>query len=257
MDLVRLSFALVLLGGVAAAAPTPIATPPAGWRADPEQAAQIAGNASAQQRPAVEVWVPVQSGVALIVSRFSSTPASADAARAAIDDMFGAADRARIITPTAQILERSDHYDADRKEVVATQSVKSDTITVSRLVIAMDKDHTTAALGECVIRDDAPAATVEQCKTALVTLDPAIAARVAFTLPDSTAVKLEAPPATKQLQPTMTDGSKFTMPPITVPQEEPAKDRRPMYVGAGLVVLAAAFWWNRRARAKFGKDADD
>ena len=252
---------VLLVAGAARAAhasPTPIVTPPAGWTTDPEQAAAIMAHASGDARPAVEVFVPRQPGVALIASRFSA-PASPAAARGAIDDLYGAADRAKIISTNVSVLERADHYDAERKEVVATQSVKADTTTISRLVIAMDATHATAVLGECVIRDDAPALLVEACKTALVSLDPAIANRVAIALPASTAVVLESPaPAPGRpmtLAPTMSDGSRVPMPPIVVPADKATSDRRPIYMGAGLVLLAAIFWWNRRQRDRFEREA--
>ena len=215
--------------------------------------------------------MPRQPGVALIASRFSA-PASPDAARGAIDDLYGAADRAKIINTNVTIVERADHYDPDRKEVVATQSVKADTTTVSRLVIAMDATHVTAALGECVIRDDAPAALAEACKAALVSLDPAIANRIAIVLPeahvgiladksDSRTISVDeirnnqsVPSAPSARQPTMSDGSRMPMPPITVAAEPSSTDRRPIYVGGGLVVLSLIFWWNRRMRDKFERD---
>jgi hypothetical protein len=46
------------------------------------------------------------------------------------------------------------------------------------------------------------------------------------------------------------------IPPIVIPQDKPAVDRRPIYVGAGLVVLAAVFWWNRRQRERFDRDSE-
>ncbi len=247
-----LSFFLFL--GRAAAAPTPIITPPDRWSMDPEQAAAIIAHAAGDEKPAVEVFVANRPGVALIASRFSAPP-SGDAARAAIDDLYGAADRAKIINTNVTIVERADHYDAARKEVVATQTVKADTTTVSRLVIAMDAQHITAALGECVIRDDANPAQVEACKAALVTLDPAVADRVAIAVPATTAPVLVAPPPARPAS-TMSDGSRMPMPPIQVAQDAPASstDRRPIYVGAGLVVLALIFWWNRRMRDKFERE---
>ena len=88
-----------------------------------------------------------------------------------------------------------------------------------------------------------------------------------IALPASTAPVLqpvaEAPPS--RPAPTMSDGSRVPMPPITVPADKPATDRRAIYVGAGLVVLAALFWRNRRHRdrldhtgaARRDDDADD
>lgn len=257
------AFGLGPFAGVAGASPTPIIVAPPGWTLDPEQGAQIMTHATGDPKPAVEVYIPRQPGVALIASRFSTpattpatTPASADAVRSAIDDLYGAADRAKIISTNVTVLERADHYDPDRKEVVATQSVKGDTTTISRLVIAMDAAHTTAALGECVIRDDAPMILVEACKKALLSLDPNVAARVAIALPASTVPVLEAPPEhPARPSATMSDGSRVPMPPILVPPDPPAaKDRRPFYVGAGLVVLALIFWWGKRQRDRFEKE---
>jgi hypothetical protein len=46
------------------------------------------------------------------------------------------------------------------------------------------------------------------------------------------------------------------IPPIVIRQDKPALDQRPLYVGAGLVVLAAVFWWNRRQRERFDRDSE-
>jgi MYXO-CTERM domain-containing protein len=55
----------------------------------------------------------------------------------------------------------------------------------------------------------------------------------------------------------MGDGSRLPMPPIVVRQDtsEPASDKRPLFVGAGVVGLAAAFWWNRRRRERYAAEA--
>jgi hypothetical protein len=55
----------------------------------------------------------------------------------------------------------------------------------------------------------------------------------------------------------MDDGSRTPLPPITVPQEVRTTDRRPVYVGIGLVVLAVVFWWNRRRRAQREDNSDE
>jgi hypothetical protein len=49
-------------------------------------------------------------------------------------------------------------------------------------------------------------------------------------------------------------GSRPTLTPITVAAPQRESDRRPIYVGFGLVVLAAVFWWNRRRREKFERE---
>jgi len=34
------------------------------------------------------------------------------------------------------------------------------------------------------------------------------------------------------------------------PDTQPATDRRPVFIGAGIVLLAAVFWWNMKRRAR-------
>jgi hypothetical protein len=48
---------------------------------------------------------------------------------------------------------------------------------------------------------------------------------------------------------TMSESRRPPLPPISVPSAAPTADRRPMWVGAGLVLLAGALWWNHRRRA--------
>jgi hypothetical protein len=54
----------------------------------------------------------------------------------------------------------------------------------------------------------------------------------------------------------MDDRERVRLPPMTVPVEPPPRDRRPFYVGLGLVVMATAFWWNRRQRDRFEREDD-
>jgi hypothetical protein len=44
------------------------------------------------------------------------------------------------------------------------------------------------------------------------------------------------------------------MPPTTIPLDRPDADRRPVFVGAGIVALAFMFWWNRRRRDRFERE---
>jgi hypothetical protein len=44
------------------------------------------------------------------------------------------------------------------------------------------------------------------------------------------------------------------MPPMTIAPDPRGNDRRTAYVGAGVVVLAAMFWWNRRRRDRFERE---
>ena len=50
------------------------------------------------------------------------------------------------------------------------------------------------------------------------------------------------------------DGSRTPFPPIVIPPTAQPADRRPIYVGAGVILLALAFWWNRRQRDRFERE---
>jgi hypothetical protein len=55
------------------------------------------------------------------------------------------------------------------------------------------------------------------------------------------------------------DGSKIALPSMTIPLDRPSPsrpeaDRRPMLLGAGVIVLALMFWWNRRRRDRFERE---
>jgi hypothetical protein len=57
---------------------------------------------------------------------------------------------------------------------------------------------------------------------------------------------------------TMSDGSKMPLPPIVVaPPPRKQTDRRPLYLGLGLVVIAALFFYNRRRRDRIAQETTD
>jgi hypothetical protein len=57
--------------------------------------------------------------------------------------------------------------------------------------------------------------------------------------------------------PTMSEMPRGTLPPIDVARPAPAPDRRPVFVGAGIVLLAGLFWWNTRRRARLAEEDQD
>ena len=77
-------------------------------------------------------------------------------------------------------------------------------------------------------------------------------------LPPPVELGSDSPHARAWKPTTMSDGSHTHLPPISIPQDAPSRDRRPVYIGAGIVILAAVFYWNRRRRARLeGEDKDD
>lgn len=57
-------------------------------------------------------------------------------------------------------------------------------------------------------------------------------------------------------QPRLDAGPRGT-PPRTMSPARREPDRRPVYLGGGLVVMALVFWWNRHRRERFERDEHD
>ena len=263
---------VMLLAGVAHADTPPLVTAPAGWKQDPAQATALAAKANEvthfgglRSLATSDVYVAPEGGAALIVTAVAGkvTPADRDAAaRFAIDELNDATKRAALAGSGASGVT----VEASASKVVGEQkAVRGDlqwtdksagTQTNAVILVVADDENIVAITGECVGQIGAvPAA----CIGALATLNPGI------PLDKRQPTGLAAPgtlvtapmPSQPTVQSTMTDGTHTPLPPMTVPTEKPATDRRPVYVGLGIVLLAAAFWWNQRRRAKFEKDSDD
>jgi hypothetical protein len=244
---------------------------PSGWREDVDAANALAAKANAMPHfggaPAVattQVHLPPDGPGALYVTAIAGKVSENldAAARVAVDAFLGAPKRAQLTSATISIDRTASRVDAARKQIEATLEWHETgaSTTHARLVIAADGTNLIAVTGECLFGTDTTPAAREACDQALATLDPGIAAdkRVALSLaPEGS----EPPPASANTgsntgsssgsssAPTMSDGSRTPMPPITLPHEpERTVDRRPVYVGAGIVVLAGLFWWNRRRR---------
>jgi len=139
---------------------------------------------------------------------------------------------------------------------------KSGVRGASRHLVVGTADRLVALSGECIEDIDPKLGTqrLDACKAALATLDPAVdpAQRVALEVaPVGTAPPPPPPSPTSPSLPaaTLSEGPRTPLPPIVVPQDaQPPVDRRPVFVGAGIVLLAAAFWWNMRRRARLESD---
>jgi hypothetical protein len=264
---VRSLFAAVALAGALAfttaeAAPTPLVTPPAGWHEDPEISSELSMKAAGAHplgdtptTSAAQAYFPATPGIGLYVTR-SAAQTGTDhgaAARAALDAFEGAPERAKLLGATVTV-GAHDASDAASQHVATltwTDTAQGIT-TTSRLVIAANAQGLVAVSGECMgtTRD---AALVDACTKALATLDPGIPA--ADRVPVVIAAAAAAPPPAPAVQPSrmqseparLDDGTKLH---LEVGPAKRATDMRPVYVGAGVLVLALIFWWNRRRRGK-------
>lgn len=254
---------------LAASARFGFAGPPVGWTQDVALANELAAKANKLSHfggaPVVaraQVFVAKDGPGGLYITAIAGKVKDHRdaAARVAVDSFLGTPKRAQLTSPKVSIAQSGSRIDTAAKQIEATVQWQDDdaqTVTHARLLIAGDADNLVAVTAECVMSPTTPPATREACDKALTTLDPGIepANRVALALapegsePPVTAPTIRAPGSTMSA-PTMSDGSRTPMPPMVIPSPDPKRtvDRRPVYVGAGLVVLAGLFWWNRRRR---------
>src|SRR5262249_31080052 len=149
--------------------------------------------------------------------------------------------------------ERADELKREIESRFTVRDRAAQLLTVSRMIIAADGKRVVAATGDCIARDDIAKPLLDTCSAALATLDPEIPAAERVPL------SLAPPPAptgssgSPTLAPRLDDGSHINIAPSVVPENAQA-DRRPIYLGAGLVVLALVFWWNRKRRERFERD---
>ena len=274
MAVLRLTLVVV---GLVAVAPRAYAntdllvTAPAKWRLDREKSAQINIASQASQHfgtaPSIDVteaYFPIEIGAALIVTRSTTTalPGGRDLAiAAAVSELEGWA--ARSDSPTSPITDRTASRDLlEGGKLIEIQVGGRDGSASTRqkfhMIVAADATKVVTTTGLCLDRDDSNADDIAACRAALATLQTGVAAadRATLVLPaaaaPATPTPAPAPAATPTTTaPAMSDGTKVKIGPITIPQDEPSSDRRPIYLGLGLVVLAAIFWWNRRQRDRF------
>ena len=71
--------------------------------------------------------------------------------------------------------------------------------------------------------------------------------------PPSSAQRAPAAMSAAPGEPASSD-ERVRMPPMRITPDPRGNDRRTAYVGAGVVVLAAMFWWNRRRRDRFERE---
>lgn len=174
-----------------------------------------------------ERWDAPTPGVVLYVTKVSANIASpSDAATAELDNAGSGA---------------GEPETKDKQLEVQASALGSDVGHTTRMIIASTADRIVAVKGECYMNAEASSADVNHCVQALATLDTGIAVKDRVDL-----VVSHVPPEPTLSGSALTD-THVSLPPIHIHQEGP--DLRPVYVGAGLIVIAAVFWWNRRRAA--------
>lgn len=211
---------------------TAIVTAPAGWTGGAsqqlvEQTGREGHLGGVHGVVEAERWDAPGGGLVLYATRVMATTASpGDAA---------AAEVAMIHHPVT-----GDHV-VDGLRVIETAWTEGDVHGAGRLVIAASADRVVAVSGECYAgagKDVAP------CTAALGTLDPGVAPKDRIAIPEASRV-----PPVPQLTTPGPSATHVTMPPVHLRQDAQT-DYRPVYVGAGLIVIAAVFWWNRKRAAR-------
>ena len=260
----RIVLLLLALGGVAHADGF---QPPAGWVADSKTAVSLSKRLGDMPhfgglRSVVVTEVFQTTGASLYVTKMSASIAGLDeaarnkAASAQLDEVMVLAP-ARMIGKA--ITEASDAKDSANPHALEGTHRWHDSDTKitsnSRIVIAADAQQLVAVIGECLLAADVAKDVDAVCAASLATLDPylAPASRV-----DLAIVKSPAPapaPASPGSGPSLVDsGERPSLAPMEIPQAQREPDRRPIYVGLGLIVLAAIMYWNRKNRQKLERD---
>jgi hypothetical protein len=244
-----LAFAMTI--GVAHAAPI---TPPPGWTADPTLAAPPAATrfGGAVTKVSVYAYRAPAPGAVLYVNRAEADVPAAERDRVATLELEEPRAALRRQGANAKAEQDAQRFDAAKKQLEADVRWRdAGVIDSSRTIVAGDATKLVAVTGQCVLAGDAPAEIVKACETALATLDAELP--VEMRVPLAIMATVADPPAMPPPA-TLDDGGKLSLPPIRVDAPAPPPDRRPVYLGMGLVVLAAIFWWNRKRREKFEQE---
>ena len=263
--------ALILLL-VAASASAGTLTKPAGWTAsDSKELAVGASEAThfgvhggpGSKVSAMQIAPPGDTGVMLFATRIEmSVPNDPAAIRAELDAFHGAAKRAQLAGTNIVETNWAEHVDDATKQVDAALEYHDTTnklTMTSRIVIAAEADTLVAVTGECMARDDAAQKEATLCKLALTSLDPDPTPKAKHR--DIALAPAGTPPPEDKFAnpgPSMSDGSHIPIAPLIVhPDTQPDIDRRPVYIGAGIVLLAGVFWWNMRRKRSEAEEDDD
>lgn len=243
--------------------------PPPGWNLD---AGRTAGQAKSlrrqshlggEARAAAAFYVSSPPGAVLIVSELVAEPAPSDVVGAARAELAAVRGVVEAVGGTLGAWRFQGGDPSLPEARLEWTDASLGTTSITRALVFRTADLLTVVTGECVVAGDA-AAMRAPCEAALAALAPVAAlqrlevgmgtddpAKVAAT-PTAAAEGEPAPaPGTGSSgppAPTMREGGPAL--PATIMVKPPAaqRDMRPVWLLAGLAVLAGVFLWNRRQR---------
>ncbi len=268
-----------LAAAAAAQAPGPrVVVPPAGWAQQPVQLAtprpDVTSTSVAAYYPPGTPAGPKPAVLYVTRIERKAAPEQRDAiASAELEEIFAAQRRQGASAKTEASARRADPAARQLEAALAWRDASIGMVDSSRVVVAADAQRVVAITGQCLLGAGATAELARACDAALATLDPGIPA--AARVPLSMAAEpppVEPPPApataagpgasrgpataSPRAGPGMgpvparlDDASRVELPPQP-PQLQRSADRRPLYLGLGLVALALLFWWNRQRRQR-------
>lgn len=245
------------------AVPEPVGkmTPPVGWKVDEDRSRMLEGRFGREEHfggaaidVSVQQLVAPAAGALLLVSEIATRTLPADPAAAASLELAGVRDGLDALGESAKVVRWDVAAKADERVTEARlewSDASLGTTTVGRMLLFQTEAHLVRLHAECILGADA-AALRAPCEAALATLAPlaAVAARVPLTVgaPPAPAPATAPTPALEQPGAQIRERTGDVPVAITVKPAKPKTDRRPIYVGIGLALIAAAYLWNRRTK---------
>ena len=272
LALSTLVFAVALAPAVIAAQPAadravppPVARmqAPAGWNEDARTAVRVEETLAvpgavfpgATALADAQAWTSSPPGAALIATQATTTTLPADpaaAATAALNDLRAGADA----VDGSKVTRWDVKFDSAGKVNEATLEWSEPAIgttTLARALVYRAGGALVRIGGECILGPDGAAARAS-CEAALASIAPTAASFELIAAAPTAPTVGEVPPSPHPSSGSDAPGIRpldGELPSTIAVRPGPKQtDRRPFYVGAGVVLLAVVFWWNRRERDK-------
>lgn len=274
----RAVLASIFLLGLAADARADIAVAPRGWIHDEAGSEQLTAKAATRAQPGVsratvvvQAWRSPDSQGSVWFTRTEVGAPEAQRNAIATSQLRELTETARR-QGTAQIETSAQRWDAAGRLLESTITWRDPTLglrEIGRTMVTADADRIVSITGECVFAITAPPEIEKTCAVSLGTLASTIAPKDRVELAIVDAPPAETAPAADPVAASPSEPSAMAPsrpgdaarldagprgPLMTISPAEREPDRRPIYLGAGIVLLALVFWWNRRQRDRFDRE---